>query len=89
MSNFMDTQVTILNTKIAAVRELNSTRGEIDDLVLRENNNSKTLRMKTLIKLLQMHTMHYFNAPRYGLPTVGRALLTQLLIQVKRRTKTT
>ena len=45
MSNFMNTQVTVLNTKIAAVRELNSTRNKINDLVLKREQQLKDVKL--------------------------------------------
>lgn len=77
MSNFMNTQVTILNTKIAAVRELNSTRNKINDLVLKREQQLKDVKDENSDKVITDAYYALLNAPRYGLPTVGQALAPQ------------
>ena len=77
MSNFMNTQVTVLNTKIAAVRELNSTRNKINDLVLKREQQLKDVKDENSDKVITDAYYALLNAPRYGLPTVGQALAPQ------------
>ena len=74
MSNYMNTQVGLINTKITAVRELNSVRNKINDLVLKKEQMMKDTAEDNSDKAVMDSYYALVNAPRYGLPTVRQTL---------------
>ena len=74
MSNYMNTQVGLINTKITAVRELNSVRNKINDLVLKKEQMMKDTNEENSDKSIMDAYYALVNAPRYGLPSVKQNL---------------
>lgn len=74
MSNFMNTQTELINTKISAVKELNSIRSKINDLVMKKEQLLKDTGDDNSDKAVMDAYYALVNAPRYGLPTVHQAL---------------
>lgn len=76
ISNFMNTQVGLINTKVGAVRELNSMRNKINDLVLRKEQMLKDTGDENGDKAIMDAYYALINAPRYGLPPMNPPLAT-------------
>ena len=74
ISNYMNTQVGLINTKITAVRELNSVRNKINDLVLKKEQMMKDTNEENSDKSIMDAYYALVNAPRYGLPSVKQNL---------------
>ena len=74
MSNYMNTQVGLINTKITAVRELNSVRNKINDLVLKKEQMMKDTNEDNSDKSVMDAYYALVNAPRYGLPPIKQNL---------------
>ena len=74
MSNFMNTQVELINTKVSAVKELNSIRSKINDLVMKKEQLLKDTGDDNSDKAVMDAYYALVNAPRYGLPAVHQAL---------------
>ena len=74
MSDFMNTQVSLINTKVNAIRELNSSRNKIDDLILKKQQMLKDQGEENSDKAVMDSYYALINAPRYGLPAFNQAL---------------
>lgn len=74
MSNYMNTQVSLINTKITAVRELNNIRSKINDLVMKKEQQLKDTGDDNSDKAIMDAYYALVNAQRYGLPPIQRPL---------------
>lgn len=74
MSNYMNTQVSLINTKITAVRELNNIRSKINDLVIKKEQQLKDTGDDNSDKAIMDAYYALVNAQRYGLPPIQRPL---------------
>lgn len=74
MSDFMNTQVGLINTKITAVRELDSIRHKINDLVMKKEQLMKDTNEDNADKTVMDAYYALVNAPRYGLPVMKQNL---------------
>lgn len=74
MSDFMNTQVSLINTKVNAIRELNSSRNKINDLILKKQQMLKDQGEENSDKAVMDSYYALINAPRYGLPAFNQAL---------------
>lgn len=74
MSDFMNTQVSLINTKVNAIRELNSSRNKINDLILKAKQMMKDQGEENSDKAVMDSYYALINAPRYGLPAFNQAL---------------
>lgn len=74
MSNFMNTQVSLINTKITAVRELNNIRSKINDLVMKKEQQLKDTGEDNSDKAVMDAYYALVNAQSYGLPAFQRPL---------------
>ena len=74
ISQFMSTQVGLISTKITAVRELNSVRNKINDLVLKKEQMLKDTGEDNADKSIMDAYYALVNAPRYGLPSFNQQL---------------
>ena len=74
MSNLMNTQVSLLGTKLNAVREMNNMRNKINDLVMQNNRLMKDTGEENSDKQILDAYYALINAPRYGLPTAQAPL---------------
>ena len=68
MSEFMNTQASLINTKISAVRELNSIRNKINDLVLKQRAADKNSVDENSDKAVMDAYYALVNSAQYGLP---------------------
>ena len=68
MGEFMNTQANMINTKISAIRELNSVRHKINDLVLKKAQLDKNTLDENSDKAIQDAYYALVNASAYGLP---------------------
>ena len=68
MSNFMSTQAAVVNTKINAVRELDTIRHKINDLVLKKTQMDKDTNEENSDKTVMDAYYAMINATNYGLP---------------------
>lgn len=74
ISDFMNTQVSLINTKVNAIRELNSSRNKINDLILKKQQMLKDQGEENSDKAVMDSYYALINAPRYGLPAFNQAL---------------
>lgn len=74
ISQFMSTQVGVISTKINAVRELNSVRNKINDLVMKKEQLLKDTGEDNADKNIMDAYYALVNAPRYGLPAFNQQL---------------
>lgn len=74
MGEFMNTQANMINTKIAAIRELNSVRHKINDLVLKKAQLDKNTMDENSDKAIQDAYYALVNASAYGLPQMQMPL---------------
>lgn len=74
MSDFMNTQVSLINTKVNAIRELNSSRNKINDLILKKQQMLKDQGEENSDKAVMDSYYALINAPRYGLPAFNQVL---------------
>ena len=74
ISQFMSTQVGVISTKINAVRELNSVRNKINDLVMKKEQMLKDTGEDNADKNIMDAYYALVNAPRYGLPAFNQQL---------------
>ena len=74
MSDFMNTQVSLIITKVNAIRELNSSRNKINDLILKKQQMLKDQGEENSDKAVMDSYYALINAPRYGLPAFNQAL---------------
>ena len=74
ISQFMSTQVGVVNTKIQAVKELNSIRNKINDLVMKKEQMLKDTGEDNADKNIMDAYYALVNAPRYGLPSFTQQL---------------
>lgn len=74
MSEFMNTQVSLINTKITAVRELNSIRNKINDLKLKKMQMDKETLDDNSDKAVMDAYYALINASNYGLPPMQSPL---------------
>lgn len=74
MTDLMNTQATLINTKISAIRELNSSRNKINDLILKRQQMLKDQQDQNSDKTVMDAYYAMINAPRYGLPTFHQQL---------------
>lgn len=74
MSDFMNTQVSLINTKVNAIRELNSSRNKINDLILKAKQMMKDQGEENSDKAVMDSYYALINASRYGLPAFNQAL---------------
>ena len=79
MSNFLTSQVGLINTKIAAVRELNSIRSKINDLVLKKEQMLKDTGDDNSDKAIMDAYYALVNAPNYGLPSYKQQLASSTI----------
>lgn len=68
MSDFMNTQTSLINTKIGAIRELNSIRNKINDLVLKQKQMDKNSIEENSDKAVMDAYYALVNSAQYGLP---------------------
>lgn len=74
MSNYMETQVSLINTKVQAIRELNNIRNKINDLVLKKEQFMKSTGEENSDKAVTDAYYALVNSTRYGLPTVTQPI---------------
>ena len=74
MSDFMNTQVSLINTKVNSIRELNSSRSKINDLILKKQQMLKDQGEENSDKAVLDSYYALINATRYGLPAFNQAL---------------
>jgi len=75
MSEFMNTQATLVNTKINAIRELNSIRNKINDLTLKKMQIDKGTIDENSDKAVMDAYYAMINSSSYGLPQFNSPLL--------------
>lgn len=74
MTDLMNTQATLINTKISAIRELNNSRNKINDLILKRQQMMKDQQEQNSDKTVMDAYYALVNAPRYGLPSFNQQL---------------
>lgn len=74
LTNLLNTQASIINTKINAVRELNSVRHKMNDLMLKKEQMMKDTREENSDKAVMDSYYALINASSYGLPTMNPPL---------------
>lgn len=74
MAELQNTQVSIINTKLAAIREMNNIRNKINDLNMKHDQIMKDTGEENSDKAVMESYYALINAPRYGLPTFNQPL---------------
>lgn len=74
MAELQNTQVSLINTKLAAIREMNSVRNKINDLNMKHDQMMKDTGEENSDKAVMDSYYALINAPRYGLPTFAQPL---------------
>lgn len=74
ISNFMNAQATLINTKVGAIRELNSIRNKINELTLRKMQMDKDIHEENSDKAVMDAYYALINASNYGLPQMQAPL---------------
>ena len=74
MAELQNTQVSIINTKLAAIREMNNVRNKINDLSMKHDQMMKDTGEENSDKSVMESYYALINAPRYGLPTFSQPL---------------
>ena len=74
MSEFMNTQVSLINTKVGAIRELNSIRNKINDLVMKKTQMDKDSVDENSDKAVMDAYYALINSSNYGLPQMASPL---------------
>ena len=74
MSDFMGTQVNLINTKINAVRELNSIRNKINDLSIKHAQMMKDQGEENSDNTITDAYYAMLNSTHYGLPTMSQPI---------------
>lgn len=69
MSDFMNTQASLINTKINAIKELDSIKHKINDLTLKKEQMLKAAGEENSDKAITDAYYALINAPKYGLPS--------------------
>ena len=74
IAELQNTQVSIINTKLAAIREINNVRHKINDLSIKHEQMMKGMGEENSDKAITDSYYALINAPRYGLPTFTQPL---------------
>lgn len=74
ISELQNTQVSIINTKLAAIREMNNIRNKINDLSMKHDQIMKDTGEENSDKAVMDSYYALINAPRYGLPAFSQPL---------------
>lgn len=74
MAELQNTQVSLMNTKLAAIREMNNMRNKINDLITKHDQMLKDTGEENSDKAVMDSYYALINAPRYGLPTFTQPL---------------
>lgn len=74
MSELQNTQVSLINTKLAAIREMNNVRNKINDLNMKHDQMMKDAGEENSDKSVMESYYALINAPRYGLPSFTQPL---------------
>ena len=74
ISDLMNIQVGLINSKISAIRELNNTRNKINDLIMKNKQLNKDTIDQNSDKQVMDAYYALLNAPQYGLPQIGQVL---------------
>ena len=74
MAELQNTQVSLINTKLAAIREMNSVRNKINDLNIKHDQMMKDNGEENSDKAVMESYYALINAPRYGLPSFNQPL---------------
>ena len=74
ISDLMNIQVGLINSKISAIRELNNARNKINDLIMKNKQLNKDTIDQNSDKQVMDAYYALLNAPQYGLPQIGQVL---------------
>ena len=74
MAELQNTQVSLLNTKITAIKEMNNVRNKINDLNMKHDQMMRDTGEENSDKSVMESYYALINAPRYGLPTFSQPL---------------
>lgn len=74
IAELQNTQVNLINTKLAAIREINNVRHKINDLSIKHEQIMKSMGEENSDKAITDSYYALINAPRYGLPTFSQPL---------------
>lgn len=74
MAELQNTQVSLINTKLAAIREMNNVRNKINDLNMKHDQMMKDTGEENSDRAVMESYYALINAPRYGLPTFNQPL---------------
>lgn len=74
VSDFMNIQVGLINSKISAIRELNNARNKINDLIMKNKQLTKDALDQNSDKQVMDAYYALLNAPQYGLPKIGQVM---------------
>lgn len=74
ISDLMNIQVGLINSKISAIRELNNARNKINDLIMKNKQLNKDTIEQNSDKQVMDAYYALLNAPQYGLPQIGQVL---------------
>lgn len=74
IAELQNTQVSLINTKLSAIREMNNMRNKINDLTMKHDQMLKDTGEENSDKAVIDSYYALINAPRYGLPTFTQPL---------------
>jgi len=74
MAELQNTQVSIINAKLAAIREMNNVRNKINDLNMKHDQMMKDSGEENSDRAVMESYYALLNAPKYGLPTFTQPL---------------